>query len=605
MNKLPRIFTAGFLALGLALPNPAWALRPQTDRSGLEEKLSIHPQPVEGQELRTGLEEWPGFLDPGDFGRIMVWLSEQLFEGPLRFQRNRITLPEISRHIQSAAASGQETGLLGQVSREKVEFFVQKLPFLITGQPNPPPEALPQGPQLTRFFNFFLEIAATVIELNRESKIRMEMTSREMADEVLRQFFSTALSGRPSQVGSPELNLQLADVFMTAEEQRLATVRVLEVLHSSAGLEEPPSGARPQPSARDWLNYGLTQEKDHPEEAARAFENALKADRSLNEAWVGLTRAIIADRKLPSASAGRKPWPRRVAEFHEIWAVLMDQAIAEGTDSETLLKIFGRNRDKFHQIDLTPERFLYVLLGPPPWAPRAKRPLYHWDELAQERFWMLGGLAAIAIEIRSTDPAAIHRQLGLRLSELGFTGPNFRSLTPSIRAMIKRMLEVLQVRTGLEERGRELVRMTAQEMPKEGSGIVVLDAALLRDPAWLEAARALASETHWLFYNRVVIWGEPADEEVKNHLRWARPITSDLASHLKQMREVNSRLEKVFFLGSEAEAYTVGRAIPPGFTYVPMMPSEFAFLVGFGIPQDRASEIAAGLEEESVLGSQL
>ncbi|MBI3317961.1 MAG: hypothetical protein HYZ90_02275, partial [Candidatus Omnitrophica bacterium] len=212
--------------------------RPLNDelRTGLEERVNSVPGTV--RTGSAGLEEWPGFLDPVDFGRIIAWLSEQLSEGPLRDPEDRITLPEIIRHIQTSSASGQNLGPFGQVSGEKVAFFVQKLPFLITGQPDPPPDALPHGYELKRFFNFFLEVAVSVLELNEAGTIRAAMTSREMADQVLHRFFSTTLSDRPPTLGTSEFNLQMADLFMTADEQRMATYRALEFLHFSAGLEE-------------------------------------------------------------------------------------------------------------------------------------------------------------------------------------------------------------------------------------------------------------------------------------------------------------------------------------------------------------------------------
>ncbi len=65
MNKLPRFFAAIFLALCFSAPSSAAAhpelsrrvLRPQTDHSGLEEKLFARPEPVEGQSSRAGVEE--------------------------------------------------------------------------------------------------------------------------------------------------------------------------------------------------------------------------------------------------------------------------------------------------------------------------------------------------------------------------------------------------------------------------------------------------------------------------------------------------------------------------------------------------------------------
>lgn len=61
MNKLPRIFIAGFLAIGLALPSPAHALRPELDRSGLEEIFSVLAE--ESRYEAVSLDEVPRFRD--------------------------------------------------------------------------------------------------------------------------------------------------------------------------------------------------------------------------------------------------------------------------------------------------------------------------------------------------------------------------------------------------------------------------------------------------------------------------------------------------------------------------------------------------------------
>ncbi|GEM_PF-6374666 len=71
MNKLPRLFTAGFLALGLALPNPVAAhpelsrrvLRPELDHSGLEEALGGRRLPVAFRYQPVLLESVPAFFN--------------------------------------------------------------------------------------------------------------------------------------------------------------------------------------------------------------------------------------------------------------------------------------------------------------------------------------------------------------------------------------------------------------------------------------------------------------------------------------------------------------------------------------------------------------
>ncbi|MDO8730895.1 MAG: FAD-dependent oxidoreductase [Candidatus Omnitrophota bacterium] len=60
MNKLPRIFIASFLALVLALPSPACALRPHSDLAGVEESLA-------GVEERRADSKLSGYPDPVSF----------------------------------------------------------------------------------------------------------------------------------------------------------------------------------------------------------------------------------------------------------------------------------------------------------------------------------------------------------------------------------------------------------------------------------------------------------------------------------------------------------------------------------------------------------
>lgn len=551
MNKLPRISVAISLAVllgsdpGFLGSDPAGfsVLRPRSDRSGLEEKLS----PTRAQRTTELKEQEEVLLAAERDGRPMQVYVKQLAIGrsPRNWQYHHMGA------VVSLSPQGDPIGLLPLSS-----FAPDK--------------------------NVRVSAKLHLLSWHRKTKEPMEVVIERR--------------GKKHHAG------QHMDFIFRAT--RLLAASDFRQPASRAGLEEQGEGSQPRASARDWLNYGLDREqKGDTEEAVAAFENALKADRSMTEAWVGLTRAIIAARKPPASTAGRDPWSQRTAQYHSVWARFMEEAAARGTDSETLLKILGEHQRAFARIGLTPDQFLTILLGPPQW--RGSEVSYLWDELALERTWLLGGFAATAVEIRSTHPVQIREHLGLRLKRLGFTGQHFRSSSRDQEQMIRRMFDALQVRTGLEEeRGRELVRIAGREMPSNGSGIVVLEVELLNDPAWAAAARTMAGDV-WqpFFYHRVVFWGEPP-EEIKGELRWAT-TREVLMGHLARIQEQNPHQTHVFFLGSASEAEVVRSAIPPTFVYVPMIPSEFAFLVGLGIPQERAVEMAAGLEEASVLGRQL
>ncbi len=371
------------------------------------------------------------------------------------------------------------------------------------------------------------------------------------------------------------------------------------------GLEEQGGGG-PKPSALDWLNYGLiNQRQDHPEEAIEAFGNALKADRSSTEAWIGLTRAIIEAHKPPASAAGRNPWPRRVAQFHSVWARLMKEAAARGTDSETLLKILAGHREEFAQIDLTPEQFLTILLGPARWR-RGGRISYRWDELAPERLWFLGGFSAAAVELRSMDPKKIQLHMGFRLKDLGFTNRDFRSSTPSFLRMITRMFQALETRAGLEEAAARAVAAAEGWVRMRGAGKEDGARALVLDAASLEVAPGLAGLAVQLgksrtFGGRVVLWGAlPQGMELPGVAQ--APTPDDLSVWLgRQAKE--GGVAAVTFVGLEERAPLV-RALAKarGLGFTPRLPSWIALLAAF-VPEPLARELAAGLEEAELLGA--
>ena len=101
----------------------------------------------------------------------------------------------------------------------------------------------------------------------------------------------------------------------------------------------------------------------------------------------------------------------------------------------------------------------------------------------------------------------------------------------------------------------------------------------------------------------------PADLPTAGNRRGHQGVTEffqQLAAIVDKLRNLNPNLKRVTFLGSAQNAdFLQPTIIQLGVDFVPMIPSEFAFLIGFGIPTNEAAEFAAGLEREETLGSQL
>jgi len=140
-------------------------------------------------------EEWPGFLTPTDFGRVVFWLMDQWSKEPLQSRMSTLTIQELSDHIRQAHADGGHD-LLNAVSEERMEVLLDQLPYLITGEAEP--ASPPRGYAMTRFINFFVEIAGTLVELIEQGRIMNSMTEQQMRMRILRKFSVALGSGSPT-----------------------------------------------------------------------------------------------------------------------------------------------------------------------------------------------------------------------------------------------------------------------------------------------------------------------------------------------------------------------------------------------------------------------
>lgn len=141
--------------------------------------------------------------------------------------------------------------------------------------------------------------------------------------------------------------------------------------------------------------------------------------------------------------------------------------------------------------------------------------------------------------------------------------------------------------------------VAAEETAVAGGHVVVLESAALSDSALAAvAARMGASE---ILKRRIILWREPAIEI-------ALPVAvtgADLLNWLADIRERDPSVSRLTFVGLKGSVPFIEPIIPKEIDFVPMDPSVASVLIGLGVPQSQAMELAAGIKQEEALGSQL
>lgn len=238
-----RIFTA-FLALSLTLPNPAWALRPETDRSGLEEALSPRPSAGSAQNPAGGMEEtkWPGLIDPYTLNGFLykfVWTTNQAVGGSWP---DELTLDAMISSLRMAIPDETITEHLGPQGLERWAYLLEHLPFLLTGKLHPLPEATPAGDTLGSYLEFLSSIAAVAALLWKEGGLTPGMTHRQMADAILFRMTSEAFrSGFGPSADDPltlAVQLAKADLFFSPDLHKRLVHQTIQFL-----LQNPPAAS--------------------------------------------------------------------------------------------------------------------------------------------------------------------------------------------------------------------------------------------------------------------------------------------------------------------------------------------------------------------------
>jgi|GEM_PF-6589424 len=152
---------------------------------------------------------------------------------------------------------------------------------------------------------------------------------------------------------------------------------------------------------------------------------------------------------------------------------------------------------------------------------------------------------------------------------------------------------------GLEEQAAQVVAMAEEVAVPEGR-VVVLESAALSDSLLAAVAGRLGKSA--TFKDKVILWKKPA-AEIPLPFVETRP---ELLRRLAEVREKDPSLVRLIFVGSKEEIPVLRPiVIKQGLDFVPMEPSIFSLLIGLGVSQDKATELAVGLEQEEALGSQL